>query len=362
MPRAVDVVLHIGTGKTGTTTIQSVLGRSRPALAAGGTLYPRAFGRRRHLGFGFLVLPDAQLVRSPEWLRAGNADLDPEEFRRKARRRLKREITPDVRRLLISEEGLYRRNATAVTRVRQFAEARGGSTRVVIYLRRQDDHLSSNYQQVVKGGAIARIAEWAGTDLHQMYDYHRHLVRWRDHVGPATFVVRTFEPERFLGGSLVADFLDAAGLDVDEAEMAPAERRNESLCAEAVEVLRLLNVHRVENEGARAGLIINRDHIQRLQQVPGPTLTLPAAALDRFQERWAASNQAVARDFLADSDHDGELFRATRRDDRTTTQQVLDPARLDHYLELLEVPEQQFGALRRIAEREALAATTAGSL
>ena len=336
-----------------------MLGRSRAALAAGGTLYPRAFGRRRHVGFGFLVQPDPQLVRSPEWLRAGNADLDPEEFRRKARRRLRREITPDVRRVLISEESLYRRNATAVTRVREFAEARGGATRVVIYLRRQDDHLPSNYQQVVKGGAIARIAEWAGTDLHQMYDYHRHLVRWRDHLGPATFVVRTFEPERFLRGSLVADFLDAAGLDVDESQLAPAERRNESLCAEAVEVLRLLNLHRVENEGARAGLIINRDLIQRLQRVAGPSLTLPASALDRFQDRWEPSNQAVAREFLADPD--GELFRSTRRDDGTTTEQILDPARLDHYLEILEVPEQQHAALRRIAEREAMTAASAGT-
>jgi hypothetical protein len=349
-------VLHIGTGKTGSTTIQSVLARSREVLAAEGTLYPRAFGQRRHLGFGFLVLPDPQLVRSPEWLRAGNADVDPAEFRRKVRRRLRREITPDVRRLLISDEALYRRNAAAVARVRKFTEARGGATRVVIYLRRQDDHLASNYQQVVKGGAIARIADWAGTELHPMYDYHSHLVRWRDHLGPATFVVRPFEPERFLRGSLVADFLDAAGLGVDETQLAPAERRNESLCAEAVEALRLLNLHRVENEGARAGLIINSDHVARLQRVAGPVLTLPAAALDAFQDRWAASNLAVAREFLADPD--GELFRSARRDDGTTTEQVLDPARLDHYLELLGIPEQQHAAVRRIAEREATVAVS----
>ncbi|MDZ5623110.1 hypothetical protein SFC88_19885 [Nocardioides sp. HM23] len=360
MPEPVDIVLHIGTGKTGTTTIQSVLGRSRAALAAGGTLYPRAFGRRRHRGFGFLILPDPQLVRSPEWLRAGNADLDPEEFRQRVLRRLRREITPDVRRLLISDEALYRRNAAAVTRVREFAEARGGATRVVIYLRRQDDHLASNYQQVVKGGGIARIAEWAATDRHFMYDYHRHLARWRDHLGPATFVVRTFERERFLRGSLVADFVDAAGLAVDETELAAVERRNESLCAEAVEVLRLLNLHRVENEGARAGLIINSDHVERLQRVAGPILTLPAETLDRFQDRWAASNRAVASEFL--DAPDGELFRSTRREHDTTTRQLLDPARLDHYLEILEIPEQHHAALRQIAEREASAAAATRSL
>lgn len=351
MPRPVDTVLHIGTGKTGSTTLQNVLGRSRAALVGGGTLYPRAFGRTRHLGFGFFVLPDAQLVRSPEWIRAGNADKDPREFRRRVRRQLRREITPDVHRLLISDEALYRRNEATVARVRKFAEARGGSTRVVVYLRRQDDHLASNYQQVVKGGGIARMAEWAATEPLSMYDYHRHLARWRDHLGPATFVVRTFEPDRFLRGSLVADFLDAAGLEVEEDELARAERRNESLCAEAVEVLRVLNLHQVENHGARAGLIVNSGHIERLHQVAGPVLTLPAAELDRFQARWEPSNQAVAREFLAAAD--GELFRSPRRDGSTTTEQVLDPARLDHYFEILEIPADEHPAIRAIADREA---------
>ena len=351
MADPVDVVLHIGTGKTGSTTIQGVLGRSRAALAAGGTLYPRAFGRRRHLGFLFLAMPDPQLARSPEWIRAGNDGLDPEVFRRKARRRLRREITPGVRRLLISEEGLYRRNEAVISRVRRFTDARGGGTRVVVYLRRQDDHLASNYQQVVKGGGVAPIAEWAATDLHYMYDYHRNLTRWRDHLEPDALVVRTFEPHRFPAGSLIDDFLDAAGLDVTAADLAPAERRNESLSAEAVEVLRLLNLYRVEQQGARAGLIINREHIKRLQQVPGPTLTLPEADLDRFSSRWAESNRAVAREFL-DSQ---ELFSGPRRTEGTTTDQVLDPARLDHLLDLLEIPRQHHRRIRDIAEREARA-------
>ncbi|KAA1418523.1 hypothetical protein F0U44_08415 [Nocardioides humilatus] len=351
MPPRVDTVLHIGTGKTGTTTIQRVLARSREVLAEGGTLYPRAFGRQRHLGFGFFVLPDPQLVRSPEWLRAGNADVDPDEFRRKVRRRLRRELTPDVRRLLISDEGLYRRNASTVARVRKFTEARGGATRVVIYLRRQDDHLVSNYQQVVKGGEIRRIGDWANSELDYVYDFHSHLARWRDNLGPATFVVRTFEPERFVGGSIVADFLDAAGVDVDESTLVPQERRNESLCAEAVEVLRLLNVHGVEQRGARAGLIINSDHVRRLHQVAGPVLTMPEADLDRFQSRWEASNQAIAREFLDRAD--GELFGSPRRREGMTTEQVLAPERLDHYLDLLEIPADDRPGIRAVAEREA---------
>jgi hypothetical protein len=349
VPEPVDVVLHIGTGKTGTTTVQDVLGRSRATLAEHGTLYPRTFGRFRHTRFGFFVQPDAELVSSPEWVRAGHGHTDPTEFRRAMRRRLRRELTPDVRRILLSDEGLYRRSAAAVDRVRRFADARGGSVRVVVYLRRQDEHVASNYQQVVKGGEVARMTSWAGTDLSPTYDYHRNLTRWRDHLSPDAFVVRPFEPDRFVGGSLLDDFLDAAGIGVPSADLAPAQRRNESLSAEAVEVLRLLNLHRVEHEGAQAGLIVNQEHIARLQQVAGPTLTLPGDDLDRFLGRWAESNRALARTFLGSE----ELFRAPRRTEGTTTEQVLDPGRLDHFLDLLAIPEEHHSAIRSIAEREA---------
>ena len=253
--------------------------------------------------------------------------------------------------MLISDEALYRRDATTVQRVARFTRVRGGSVRVVIYLHRQDQHLASNYQQVVKGGEIARMSAWAATDLPSTYDYHRNVDRWRQHLDPDAFVVRPFEPDRFVGGSLVDDFLDAAGLDLTAADLAPEQRRNESLSAEAVEVLRLLNLHQVEQRGARAGVIINREHVRRLQHLPGPTLTLPDTDLDRFLARWEESNRALAREVLGTD----QLFSEPRRTDGTTTLQVLDPARIDHFLDLLEVPAEHHESMRRLAEREARA-------
>jgi hypothetical protein len=78
---------------------------------------------------------------------------------------------------------------------------------------------------------------------------------------------------------------------------------------------------------------------------------MPEAFLDGFMARWAASNRAVARDFL--DDPSGQLFRLPRKSGNTTTEQVLDPGRLDHYFELAELPEQLHVPVRRIAEREA---------
>jgi hypothetical protein len=68
-------------------------------------------------------------------------------------------------------------------------------------------------------------------------------------------------------------------------------------------------------------------------------------------EQWEASNRAVAREFLGDET--GQLFRAPRKTRNTTTEQRLDPARLDHFITLLELPERMHSPLRRLVEREA---------
>jgi hypothetical protein len=174
-------------------------------------------------------------------------------------------------------------------------------------------------------------------------------------MDPTSFVVRPFERSRFTDGSLHQDFLEAAGVGARADELEPVIQLNESLDAEAVEFLRILNLYRVEHEGARVGLIDNRELVLRLRAAsaadPGPTLTLSPTMLDEFMARWEESNRAVARDFLGEPS--GELFRTPRKSSNTTSAQVVEPARLDHYLELLELPEELHAPLRSLVDREA---------
>jgi hypothetical protein len=349
--RPVDAVLHIGSSKTGTTTIQRALRRNAPVLRATGHLYPRTPGSVRHTKLGLFVRPDDDLVRQPDWVR-GDYGTVPE-FRRRFRRRIDGEIDRSgAARVVLSDEGLFNADERMVGRMRSFVTRLGGQVRLVVYLRRQDDHLISRYQQVVKTGEVERMATWAASKEWQgFYDYHHRLTSWQD-LGAATVVVRRFERERMVDGSLVADFLDAAGIPVSESELSHTDARNESLGAEAIEVLRILNLYRVEHEGARPGFFGNQHHVVRLRGLDtGPVLTLPGPDLDAFMATWAQTNERVAREFLDDTS--GELFRGGRRTEGTTTDQRLDPARLDHYLALLEIPPAQHAAIRKIAEREA---------
>jgi hypothetical protein len=348
-----DLVLHIGSGKTGTSSIQQMLNRNREHLAELGTLFPRSPGQGRHVQLGLFIRPDAELGKLINWHKQNTSS--PAEFRKDFAHKLLAEIASSgLTRVLFSDEALYGASDEALKRLRAFTDEIARRIRVVVYLRRQDDHMCSRYQQVVKTGEVRRLAERVEqVNFTKTYDYHARLHTWQRLVEPTEFVVRPFEPERFVDGSLYQDFFEAAGLETRAQDLATVnEPLNVSLDAEAVELLRILNIYRVENEEAKVGLIDNQALTTRLAEVStGPTLTLPDSVLDAFMEQWEQSNRAVAREFRGDET--GQLFRAPRKTSNTTTEQRLDPARLDYFLALLELPEHMHAPLRGLAEREA---------
>jgi hypothetical protein len=354
--RHVELVLHIGSGKTGTSSIQHFLSRNRESLAQVGTLVPREAGDLRHLNIGLYIKPDEVLANRLVWRQAGHTS--PAEFREGFRERLKAEIHDSgLSRVVLSDEGVYASSRMAIRNLRRLVNELAESLRVVVYLRRQDDHLCSSYQQTVKTGYVHRLSQWVLDDMSWIYDYARRLRQFARILAPVDLVVRRFEPGRLAGGSLLQDFLDAAGIDARAHDLRPVPQRNQSLDAESVEFLRLLNLYRVEHEGATPGLIGNRDLVRTLMRASsGPTLTLPESTLDEFMARWEESNRAVAQEFLHDPS--GVLFASPRRTSHTTTHQGLEPDRLPRFLELLELPEHIHRPLLRLAEREATAAAS----
>ena len=348
-----QVVLHAGMGKTGTTTIQAFLHRNRQRLLDRGVLFPESPGRRRHVRLGLAAQSD-DAPRSVDWQ---FQDLSsPGELRPVVEQELRDEVRRSgARTLLLSDEALSGASLQAMEILRVMLEDLASSVRLVLYLRRQDDHLCSRYQQVVRrNGSVQTLAERA--DRAQgatLYDYRARLDAWRSLLRPDDLVVRRFERQSFAGGSLHVDFLDAAGLDVPPEDLEEPPVRNESLDAESVEMLRLLNILRRQHGGEEIpGMPRRRRLMRRLDEASsGPTLTLPADRLDRFMAPWVASNQAVAREFFPAGPE--ALFANPRKTRNTTTEQFLEPSRIDHFVDQLELPATAREPLRLIAEREA---------
>jgi len=348
-----EVVLHVGMGKTGTSSLQAMLHHNRAGLVERGVLYPASPGRRRHLRLGLAMQSeDRTPPMSLDWRRQQVST--PAELRPLFEDQLFAELAAArAPRLLFSDEALFGSTDDGIRNLRDLMDRIATTVRVVVYLRRQDDHLASRYQQEVKrAGEVRRLAARLDqADFSHKYDYHARLRAWRALMHPDAIVVRAFEPERFADGSLARDFLEATGLGIRPDELDAGPVRNESVDAESVEFLRILNLHRRDQPGEIPGLMAHNRILRRLERTAtGPTLTLPDERLDAFMSLWEDSNRAVARDFLDDA---GALFANPRKTRNTTTEQLLDPARLDHFSELLELPSELLVPLRRIAEREA---------
>lgn len=346
-----DVVLHVGTGKTGTTSIQHLLRMNRTTLAERGILFPRSPGRARHIKFGLSFRSASEFDEMPAWhtMRAQS----PERFKRRFHRRLLEEIEA-VRpsRVVFSDEAMYTLPNEALGRLREFLAAHFGRVQLIVYLRRQDDHLVSFYQQQVKVGETRRLADFAEGPGYP-YDYHQRLEDLRAMLRPTSMTVRRFERSRFPEGRLEDDFLDAAGITAEGLEAVDAPR-NESLSATSVEFLRLFNIHQVEHRGARPGVMDHRDLVALLAaRQSGERLTLPEATLDRFMAQWETSNRAAASAYFGG----GELFAAARRRAGLTEIQELGPAELEELMVLAELPEDVRDRMRGIADRELAGAT-----
>jgi hypothetical protein len=346
-----DVVLHAGTGKTGTSTVQRFLRDNRARLAELGVLFPQSAGAARHVKLNLFMRTEEELADSPQWHR--RKQKDPDRFRRRFRRELFAEIEEaGLPRVLFTDEEIFKASDAALRRLRRITGPLAANLREVVYLRRQDDHLVSRYQEGVKIGWVKRLDEWALEDFSGLYDYAANLARHRRLLGADELVVHRFDRSFFPEGSLLQDFLDAAGIDARASDLDQVEDRNKSLDAESVEFLRLLNVHRVREQGETPGLIDHRSVFERLAEASsGPTLTLGDSFLDSFMERWEESNRRVAREFLGDPT--GVLFPTPRRTRDTTTDQVLDPSRVEHFFTLLDIPEELHQPVRRLAEKEA---------
>jgi len=178
LERPVDLIVHIGTGKAGSSSIQSFLAKNREHLRTVGVLYPRSPGWTRHLRLGLYTMPLSELELTPAWHRQKFSK--PARFRKNFRRRLFTEVDEsDLSRVLLSDEILFGAPDEALRRLRRLTDRMGRGLRLVVYLRRQDDHMVSRYQQGVKIGWIVRLLEWAQEDMSALYDYHARIRTWQ---------------------------------------------------------------------------------------------------------------------------------------------------------------------------------------
>lgn len=210
------ITLHIGTHKTGTTALQHYLHHNRLRLADAGWFYPKSgisashfghhdvawhFSRKQPFDFTnlFLEIDSAQV---------GNILLSSEEFEFFKR--------PDE---IKSRFSAYR-------------------VRIVLYLRRQDELLLSEFNQNVKmglyGGTLNAFS--AKLEKHGRFDYHALCDRWAKAFGRDNVIVRIFRPEV----DILDDFPKLLGISCLDCEQPHNLHVNKSLDPRLIGTMRSL--------------------------------------------------------------------------------------------------------------------------
>ncbi|MEM9255499.1 MAG: hypothetical protein AAGA91_08625 [Pseudomonadota bacterium] len=194
-----QLILHIGLGKTGTTMLQEFLWANRRVLTDLDIDYPTygAVACAHHTLSPFL--PD----EVPEWTTKPVSEWAPVVAR------------TSCSTLLVSSELMIWASAQDVAefckQLQQWFELR-----IVVYLRRQDDAIMSNYNQLVKVGSQRRRLDDVLTNMRARFDYRRLLEPWVNALGVEALIVRPYERDQFYQGDLCADFLrHALGINLD---------------------------------------------------------------------------------------------------------------------------------------------------
>ena len=239
------LILHIGTQKTGTTSIQNYLAANRKLLAKQGVCYPvdlggyRAVAKERNAH----VLDRAAVGRAkPSAQTDEDRALVPAQLKR-LRGHMKRYDT-----LLLSDERIwsdgtaykkYWPNMHAVISELGFDEVE-----LILYLRRQDHYCESRWNQVVKCGVsatgdIAWLLQERPSYARSNF-YGEYLDKVEAEFGRQNIHVRIFERPKLVNGDAVDDFMQVAGLSADERFVRP-QNANPTLTCNCAQIKRWAN-------------------------------------------------------------------------------------------------------------------------
>ncbi|MET4807875.1 hypothetical protein [Limibacillus sp. MBR-115] len=193
--------LHIGAGKSGSSSIQAALARCAVPLREQGFLVP-----------GDKLEPDAAVSGHQLWFFQGLPKDEPESQKKVLRRLLrckKAMAEQECHSLVVSAENLInRRNFPDL-----FLDVDKHFRVVVIaYLRRQDQYIQAHWQQ---WGFKSHpdFDDWIANGLGDIANWDVALADWEAAAFKKQIIVKTFERPKLHGNDVVLDFFNILGLD-----------------------------------------------------------------------------------------------------------------------------------------------------
>lgn len=296
-------IIHIGTEKTGTTSIQATLAKARPALLESGILFPETLGPANHLALAAMFQRADKVDDLRRRFKIASAD-DLASYRRKMEEGLAEERKRTAcRRLVLSSEHCSSRliETDEIAGLRDFVAQHGGPTedaRIIVYLRRQDELLQSLYHTSVANGSTQRFSYRRKELCPPYFDFERMLRRWEKVFGRQALAPSIYDEAKQGRGGVVGDFFASAELDFDW-EPFTDYPRNRSLDGRQLEALRVENEKRPVELLDEEDLQQRADLIEALRRESGDEPPLGSRnGREEFLRQFEEGNRQVARKYF----------------------------------------------------------------
>jgi hypothetical protein len=306
------MVIHIGSEKTGTSSIQEFLSINREALRAKGILFPSAPGDKNHYPLTLAAADESRIIVRRAQERRGGA-----ERVRRAATELQGKLRSEVADaglpvVIVSNEHMHAhlRTPEEVGRLKDLLPP-AAEYSVVFYIRRQDRFAVSLYSTALKGGS--RVKQFAfpqarrGSELDR-YDYLASYQLWASVFGEKAMRVRIFDRAEMVAGDLMRDFCDAAGIPWSDGYEVPSTR-NPSVDVNGEYVFREYNeIRRGMATPIRPAVEAHVKQLIAARFTTGPRIRPARKDALEFFERFAESNEQLRR--LGWPDREKPIFDA----------------------------------------------------
>ncbi len=274
-----EVILHIGTHKTGTSSIQHTL----VGFDDGKTIYSK-IGANHSKAVTTLFHPN--LKNYGNLRKEGASIAEIESRQQKCLNVLEAEIARSSRdRLIISGEDISVLPVEGKKKLLQFFHDRQLVTKILCYVREPSSMAKSVHQQRIKGGA-------RDLSIYET-DYKKRLAPFLDFVPHQDIKVKEFRRDLLKQSDVVLDFAQEVGIDISVTSIITT---NESLSAATVKLLLLFNRLPVKSTGTAALVEARKRFVELLERAYQKHKRLDGKA---FSESFVCSKQEA--DFLRDN-------------------------------------------------------------
>ena len=301
-----NLILHIGTEKTGTTSIQKFLKKNRGQLKRNGVFVPQTpmVGSGNHRW-----IPVFASNNRADDIFTRSLNLKGNEERKKIVFNKRRQFVDECRNaatacktLILTSEHLQSqlRTVKEIQRLREVVEEVADSVQIIIYIRDPLKTAVSLLSEAIKGGGVLEgLHPPDFKRLEHVCNHAQTIKRWQECFPDAKIVVRRFDRSLLVKGDVVIDFCSQAIDNFREEKYEFVEPANETLTLTGMALLRKLNLEFPMFVGNKPNSMRGKIHSFIMANTLDGSKFLPCRdEFDAFKDHFSESCEIVRSDYF----------------------------------------------------------------